>query len=459
MHSFLKFTSIAILIAGGTLGGLYLSGSWPGHSTEPIQQPKPEAVAAEPLQRFALSTFDVRDPIEAPELASDAFGRVYLAWSSQTSEKERALYLSRFNEETSAFDPPATVARTGIVKFVSQMKGKTISRESRMLPQLAINGSTVHLAWVGALPDMAGVRMVKAISDDNGASFDTPECVHQGTSARPTFTDLAVGLDGTIVASWLDNREKSQQPFAAIRVPGPASFAAEESIHPGEDGKGTCPCCPTASLVAPDGTVYVAFRNLSDGYRDIAIGRKKPGQTGFEGPFPVTAPTWKFDGCPHDGPSMVIAGERLHIVWMDARSGSPRCYHGQAKLADLKFTSKELHGLPVGSQGNAKIFADQDGGLHAVWEESQEASTGEHRHGPPQLGAGGGRVIMYAFAKSCCRFFGEARAIAPKPGVFQTRPTITGTIDDEIFVAWNELDESGKAIVVKKWKPDNKGEH
>ncbi|MCE9533173.1 MAG: hypothetical protein K8T89_18910 [Planctomycetes bacterium] len=57
---------------------------------------------------------------------------------------------------------------------------------------------------------------------------------------------------------------------------------------------------------------------------------------------------------------------------------------------------------------------------------------------------------MYACMRHCCGKLTAPKAVSAKQGAFQTRPSIVGTPNGDIFVAWNELDESGKAIVVQK---------
>jgi len=36
------------------------------------------------------------------------------------------------------------------------------------------------------------------------------------------------------------------------------------------------------------------------------------------------------------------------------------------------------------------------------------------------------------------------------PEAFPTRPAILGTADGDLFVAWKELDQTGKAVVVAR---------
>ncbi|MDY3554820.1 hypothetical protein R5W24_003949 [Gemmata sp. JC717] len=443
-----KYAVLFVLAACGLGGGLYLADG-------PPEPPPPTAGEAAPPTvpcRFALSAADAKDTLEAPTLATDAGGRVYLAWASRTGDDERTLYLASSDDGGRHFAPTRAVARSGVFKAVSQMKGKTVTRELRMVPHLVAAGPALHLAWTETVPGGNGVRMAAVESRDRGDTFGAPAQVHQGAGARPTFTALTAGPDGSLLASWLDNRNKAQQCFAAVRPAGAAAFEPEVVVHTGDDDKGVCPCCPTASLIAPDGTAYVAFRNVANGYRDIALGVKRLGASSFD-VVPVITPTWAFNGCPHDGPSLALVGDTLHVAWMDSRTGSQRCYHASARRSDLKFAAQELNAGAGGTQGNAKLFADATGTLHAVWEESsgaEPAPAPKHQHEPvaPTVGAGGGRAIMHRAMPPGAAQFGAVRAVAPKAGAFQTRPAITGTPTGEIVVAWNELDESGKAVTV-----------
>jgi hypothetical protein len=444
-----KWLAVLVLAAGGLAGGYILSGGL--DKTTDGGGATPPFVPA----RFALTPQDIKNQLLAPELCCDSRGRIYLVYSSQTGEAERTLFLARSDNAGRTFDAPRALARSGIYKAVSKMKGKTITRELKMSPHVVCGGEAVHVAWTETLPGDTGVRMVVSTSTDRGETFVPSQSAHKGTGARPTFTALATTPAGLLACSWLDNRNGTQQVFASIRLPGASTFEEEFLVHAGEMGKGVCPCCPTACVAAPDGTIYVAFRNLADGYRDIFIGRKKAGTHQFEGPFPVTEPAWQFNGCPHDGPSLALVGDTLHVVWMDARTGTQRCYHGQANVADLRFTARELHSAGAGSQGNARLFADDSGALHVVWEQHIGSTPegdvpGKHQHEPavPKLGGGSGRAIMYAALPPGGTSFGAARALMPREGAFQTRPAVVATGAGDVVFAWSELDETGRAVMV-----------
>ncbi len=461
-RAWVKYAALAALVAAGGASGLYLSTRLPADDLTPIPIESTSndlslySDSSTVLHRFPLTALDAKDTIEAPDLAVASNGRVFITWASKTGDTERTVFLTRTTDDGRAFDPPKIVSKGSIYKTTPKGNSKTGGYERRATPHVAVDGDTLHLAWSEGLSNGSGMRMIHTTSIDAGTTFGPLQQVHRGDGAKPTFTAMTIGSHGALVCSWLDDRTGTQQPFVAIHQPGTKEFEVERLVHSGQDDKGVCQCCPTAVAFGQDGTLYVAFRNIQDGYRDIAISRLKPGARQFDGPFSVIPNTWKFDGCPHDGPSLAVIGDTLHVLWMDARSGPQRCYHGWAKVADMKFTARELHPGTPGTQGNAKLCADSLGNVHAVWEESTgieptpAESPGGHQHGQPKVGVGGGRAVVYARILRGEAEFSGFQAIAPKSGTFQTRPGITVTPTGDVFIAWNELDVGGKAVVVTR---------
>lgn len=423
------------------------------------------------LHEFPLSEADIRDTQEAPALAIDRTGQIALAWASKTSENERTLFFTASHDQGRTFKEPRMMAISGIFKSGSGGKGNGGGHERRMLPRLACGGETLNLAWCDAPLDGSSVRMLFANSRDFGRTFTEPVPLHQNTAARPTFTSLAANDAGEVAASWLDCRYGPQQVFAAVRLADSNDFLPDMTVFAGQNEQGVCPCCPTASYVLPDGVVLVAYRSQIDGYRDTWICRCDPKSGGkFSEPIPVTPPTWKFDGCPHDGPSLVVSGDTLHIAWMDAHSGRQRAYYAHAKLADMQFQVQDLNATGPGTQGNVKLAIDSAGRLHAVWEESladelpavsaAEKSSGSNRGGGGGTPASGaGRAIMHAISPLADGKFETPHAIRAQAGRYQMRPAIACGGEGSLVAAWMELDASGKRLVVTRLHPVDRLAH
>ena len=388
--------------------------------------PKGDQPAADVGHRFGLTADDVKLDRERPSLAVVG-DNVLLAWSSQTGEEEYTLFLARSQDRGATFSAPASFRKFPLVRHKSRMGGREIMRPGAVLPRLSVAGDRITLAWTepGPLQGTAGERRTRflvAHSRDGGGTFSEPACIHGEEAGRPNFTALFAGPDGSTVCAWLDNRNRAAQPFMGlIREKG--TTPTEALVYPGpEGGRGICPCCDLDVARAASGLNLVAFRNSLDGYRDIYVALGKDGQP-FEAPVAVSADHWTFDGCPHDGPSLALSGDRVHVAWMSAGSGKQQVYVADAALDDLKFTQRTLGPPSVGDQGHPRMVAAGKA-IHAVWDEALSAAPAgaakEHQHDIRQTGTG--RAIVYAASADGGVTFSEPRQLAARPGAFQTRP-------------------------------------
>jgi hypothetical protein len=417
------------------------------------------------IASFPLSALDVKDHLEAPVMTITPQGELLLAYASQTGEEERTLYLAR-STDGATLGEPTVLRKTKIFSSVSQSRGKEVKRAIRLMPQLATSGGKVFLGWIEPNEENTTVIYYVAESTDDGKTFGEPVRTHESDGARPNFLAMTADQSGNVVASWLDHRAGIQQPFAATKKADASSFTADTQVYSSPNETGVCPCCPTAATIGPDEQLYVAFRNQLDGFRDIYVGQRAIGSDGeFSSPVRVPSePTWKFDGCPHDGPSLAADSLNLYVAWMDASSGTPRCYFSYKPLGGGNFTAPApLNARSEAEQGNAKIVSFGEG-LIGTWEETVPAELAEvdalkveekdggHEHGPA---AGSTRAIQVAIGRrqltpnGATLTWEPAAPIAAKENAFQTRPTLAYR-KGQAFVAWNELDEQGKRVVVAR---------
>ncbi len=438
---------------GGFLMGWLASGKKPDpvapatHAAE-ARESKP----AEPgpiRHEFKLRPADVQADRETPAVAVDGKGRVLLAWASQTGDLERTLTLATSSDGGKTFEPPVAWRKVPIYRYASKSKGKEVMYSTHVLPRLAVNGDAIDLGWVEAIDGGPSVVYQVARSVDGGRSFSEPVRVHGGEAVKPGFTAMSSGPDGSVLCAWLDGRAKGPKPFASVRPADSEGFEPDQMVFDGPDGKGVCPCCDVAVTQAPNGSRFVAFRNSEAGNRDIFVSRTRPGAAGFSIPVPVGLDHWKLDGCPHDGPSLAVVADRLHVVWMDAHSGKNRVYQASSPTTELDFAARELAPASAGAQGHPRLAATPNGQLLAVWDESigeapkESGPSPGHGHGPSLTG--GGRAIMLAAGSG--DGFGASGAIAARPGAFQLQPSIVSGPDGTAFVAWNEIDADGKRVV------------
>ena len=408
---------------------------------------RPEAAPANPsipapaakTLTFALLPADVRVDRETPAIAADAQGNVFLAWASQTADMERTIVFARSSDARAA-----TSRRVSPVPVTSRCGGgKDRGFSTSVLPRLVTAGDAIYLGWTEAIDGGPRVDYRIARSTDAGKTFGDPVRVHGDNASRPGFIALAAG-HGRLVSAWLDGRNHAQQPFAAV-ANASGAFTPETLVYAGEE-KGVCPCCDVAAARSADGTTLVALRDSASGYRDIVVARANGSR--YDPPVPVSAEHWTFQGCPHDGPSLAIAAERVHVAWMDAHAGKRRVYIAESPLAKLAFQARELAPDRPGEQAHPRLVTGSDGTLHAVWDEGTEQpqpKPGEHMHGAPAPGAT--RAIVHAVSRDNGKTFTNARVVAPNAHAFQTQPGIAMGPTGTVYFAWCELTTEGKRVV------------
>ena len=78
-----------------------------------------------------------------------------------------------------------------------------------------------------------------------------------------------------------------------------------------------CYCCKTALAAGPSDTIVAAWRHVYPGdLRDIAMAISRDGGRTFSAPARVSEDGWAINGCPDDGPAVVVDGAGVtHIVW------------------------------------------------------------------------------------------------------------------------------------------------
>jgi hypothetical protein len=204
-----------------------------------------------------------------------------------------------------------------------------------------------------------------AVSADGGRTFQPALTVNDDAGGLPsshTFHDLIAGADGSVYVSWIDSRVRDRLRAARLHAPaaerpgggggppaghGGASHprhgagAADDGLPGPEirvarstDGGRTfapsvvvasdaCPCCRTSLAAGPDGSLYLAWRQVFAGdVRDVVVARAEPGTLRFGTPVRVHEDGWVFPGCPHAGPSVAVdrAGG-VHVAWYTGREG------------------------------------------------------------------------------------------------------------------------------------------
>ena len=332
-------------------------------------------------------------------LASDG-SFVAAVWSASAPSGETDIYAASSRDSGHTFSSPV---RVNSVAGDARVNGE-------QPPRLALKnrpGNPAEIAVVWTTKGSAGTKLLSSSSLDGARSF-RPSTTVPGSDAPGNRGWEAIGLGpggDRFFSVWLDHRKLAppQQekmatehhhdggamPSAAAAPKDGVAMAQlsqlyvttlDASIPPQGVTGGVCYCCKTALAAGPKNTLYLAWRHVYAGnMRDIAFTVSRDGGKSFASPVRVSEDRWQLEGCPDDGPTMVVDGQgSVHVVWPSVvtERGGPVKALFHARTTDGKtFTSRER--IPTEGQANhPQLAIDAKGTLAVVWDES---GTGTRR--------------------------------------------------------------------------------
>jgi hypothetical protein len=337
-----------------------------------------------------------------------------------------------------ATDVFTAVSRDGGRSFAAPVRVNSIGGDARLNgeqpPHVALvsrAGREPAIVVVWTTKGANGTKLLQSRSDDGGRSF-APSALVPGTDAAGNrgWEAIAVEPGGRVDAVWLDHRELAKDSAMATshhdhaadastararasadKPDGVAMAQQSKLFFASLDGTtaphavtgGVCYCCKTALATGAGGWIYAAWRHVyPKNLRDMAFTLSRDGGRTFAPPVRVSEDKWMLEGCPDDGPSMVVdAKKRIHIVWPTLiteetaetaenaeKSGSsqrslrsPRLNNTEPTIAlfyamsiDGKtFTARER--IPTeGMPHHPRLAVGADGSLTVAWDEAAGGS-------------------------------------------------------------------------------------
>jgi hypothetical protein len=199
-----------------------------------------------------------------------------------------------------------------------------------------------------------------------------------------------------------------------------------------------CYCCKTSFVAGADGALYGVWRHVFPGsLRDMAFTVSRDGGRTFAAPVRVSEDRWAFDGCPDNGPALVVdSAQRVHVVWpspADSRNvNTMALFYAQSR--DGRTFSPRVP-VPVGGPaGHVNVSMISANALLIVWDEMQN----------------GGRIVRKARATTDAAGGVAFRPIdGDMPGRYPAVvPTPSGAL-----VAWTQQQNGRSEIVLERVVP------
>ena len=312
----------------------------------------------EPPTAAAMVSAPGQDAAE-PAIAAAPDGSVYVVWVEHLPQKHADVYIRRFDAEQKPLGDA--------VRVNPQPGGATAWRGDQPTVKIGADAATVYIGWTARVETAEGAAndLYLSVSRDRGATFDAPVKVNDDrVAADRGMHSLEIDKAGRIFFAWLDERylktekpaqatpengsgetkhshaEPNREVYVAVSTDDGKTFAANKKI-----AANACPCCKTSLASAPDGRLYIAWRQVLDGeFRHIAVSSSADGGNSFAPPAIVSDDRWQISACPVSGAGLAVDSKNtLRVVWFTAgQAGTPGLYAAQSSDGGKTFSARRL---------------------------------------------------------------------------------------------------------------------
>jgi BNR repeat-like domain len=317
-------------------------------------------------RQISAAEVDAAEPVTV----SAPGGGFYVAWMDHNANNQADVMLARFESDGAALRAPVRVNQAAGV--ATAWRGDP--------PSVAVTDHAVYVLWTARVESQgkSGTDLYCSVSHDQGKSFAVAVKVNDDkVPGAHGMHSLAVAGDGRIYVAWLDERnvqapkpstqagghhmESNRELFVSDSNDGGKTFSANRKV-----AENACPCCKTALVVSPDGTLYASWRDVLPGdFRHIAVASSNDNAAHFSAPVIVSDDKWVLHGCPVSGPSLSVAANgTLKVVWFAAgEAGAPGLYVAETHDKGRTFsprtllTQETVKGTPALATGNDRAVA------------------------------------------------------------------------------------------------------
>lgn len=169
-----------------------------------------------------------------------------------------------------------------------------------------------------------------------GSGWSNPFKVHSDTTkTEHGFVSIIPMVDDQFRLFWLDGRNTTGAHAGAMTL---RTALIDEKGNISDrtllDNR-VCDCCSTSAASTKNGPI-VAYRDRSDEeIRDIYISQLQQGS--WSAPIAANNDFWEIAGCPVNGPSLDVLGNRVALAWFTGGQNKPRVQLAISTDSDQQF--------------------------------------------------------------------------------------------------------------------------
>ncbi len=214
----------------------------------------------------------------------------------------RTVYFAQSRDGGRTFSDPAKVA-----------EAESLALGRHRGPRVAFSKDGIVVSAIRHTPG----DLIVWRSGDSGRTWKQAGIINDVPgAAREGLHAMAAAPDGPLFAAWLDLRAKGTRLYGSRSTNGGATWSPNVLIYESPDGT-ICECCHPSVAIGGNGEIWVMWRNVVAGSRDLYLAHSRDGVK-FSNAEKLGQGTWELNACPMDGGGLGAANGRVATAWRRA---------------------------------------------------------------------------------------------------------------------------------------------
>jgi hypothetical protein len=363
--------------------------------------------------------------VVGPSVRLDDTNVVHVAWVEE-DQNERKVRYTHTSGSGEAFASALSVNAPEEIPY---------SRQEA--PALDVRGQQVYLAWAKTHPQTSAEKPLAnelrlSRSTDGGKTFLPSVLINDdGLAIVHSFDSLRIGHEEALHVAWIDAREGKKNPGTYVSRSDDHGKTFSKNTKIDDE---TCVCCRTAVAVAPDGTLYAAWRKIFGEIKETVLARSLDGGATFSAPVIVGHDRWAYPSCPHRPASLGIDRDgRVYVIWYtEGEDETPAVYVAYSDDRGQTFSPKRMLNASKGTfPDHPQLAVDSRGRVVALWEELSPVR----------------REVVMSYSLDGARTFSAPKKLNEKKG---ESPSLAANSTGQIVLAWKEHAMPAHRLVIQR---------
>ena len=224
----------------------------------------------------------------------------------------QSIYFAASKDQGNTFLPPVKVADVGSLALGRHRGPRLVILKDAMVISAVIGEKAASVTHAHGLPEAGNLAVWRSTDQGrnwtrNGVINDVPGAAREGLHA------MTADSKGHLFSTWLDLRSKGTTLHGSRSTDSGKTWSKNVLVYESPEGT-ICQCCAPSLAGDNQGSLYVMWRNVIDGNRDMYVAKSTDGNK-FEAAKKLGEGSWKLNACPMDGGGLSVENGQVTSAW------------------------------------------------------------------------------------------------------------------------------------------------